>query len=54
MNDGQKRLPGPDWLREQLARGLSQKQIVDSWEVESGYRVARSTIAILVADLAEG
>ena len=35
-------------MRQYLAQGMTQQQIVDAWEVESGVRVARSSIALAI------
>lgn len=54
MTDEQSKTPSPEWLREQVAKGLSQQQIADAWESESGHRVSRSTIAIAIRLAADG
>ena len=36
-------------LRLYLDRGMTQKQIVDEWEKDSGYRVSRSAIGMAIA-----
>ena len=50
MTDAAKRgvLSTPDktWLRRHAQVGLTQKQMVDAWEKESGVRVSRSAIAM--------
>lgn len=54
MTDEQKRAPDPDWLRKKVSEGLSQQQIADAWEIESGYRVSRSTIAMAIRLASDG
>lgn len=41
--------PDKTWLRRHAQRGLTQKQMVDAWELESGIRVSRSAIAMAMA-----
>lgn len=39
-------VPNATWLRHHVERGLTQKQMVELWEKESGIRVTRSAIAM--------
>lgn len=41
--------PNKTELRRYLERGLTQQQIADEWEKDSGYRVSRSTIGMAIA-----
>lgn len=41
-------VPHSSWLRERLERGMTQQEIADAWEAESGYRVSRTAIAMAV------
>lgn len=41
--------PDKTWLQRQARRGLTQKQMVDAWEEESGLRVSRSAIAMAMS-----
>lgn len=43
------RVPGKGELKKYLNQGLTQAQIVDAWEKESGERVSRSSIAMAMA-----
>lgn len=38
--------PNATWLRHHAERGMTQHQMVDEWERESGMRVSRSAIAM--------
>lgn len=38
--------PDKTWLRRHAQAGLTQQQMVDAWEKESGIRVSRSAIAM--------
>lgn len=40
--------PGKSDLERMLRRGLTQHQIVDAWEKETGVRVSRSTIGMAI------
>ena len=40
------RTPDVTWLRNAARRGLTQQQMVDRWEQESGIRVSRSAIGM--------
>lgn len=42
------RVPNKTQMRQYLERGLTQAQIVDAWEQESGFRVSRSAIAMAI------
>lgn len=41
--------PDKTTMKKYLERGLTQHQIVDEWEKDSGYRVSRSTIGMAIA-----
>jgi len=42
------KVPNKTQLRRYLSKGLTQKEIVDLWEQESGERVSRSAIAMAI------
>lgn len=46
---GVQRGPGLAELKAYVSRGLTQKQIAEAWEKETGVRVARSTIGMAMA-----
>lgn len=41
--------PGATELRRYVSKGLTQQQIADAWEKDSGHRVTRSAIAMALA-----
>ncbi|HET6917191.1 MAG TPA: Clr5 domain-containing protein, partial [Acidimicrobiales bacterium] len=42
-------VPDKTKLRLYLQKGMTQKEIVDQWEEESGFRVSRSAIGMAIA-----
>ncbi|MDP9820524.1 hypothetical protein [Nocardioides massiliensis] len=44
-------VPDATTLRRYLDKGLTQAQIVDAWEADSGVRVSRSAIAMAISRL---
>lgn len=47
-NMTQTRVPDKTRMRHYLASGLTQQQIVEAWEAESGHRVSRSAVAMAI------
>lgn len=47
----QTRVPNKTELRRYLSRGMTQQQIVEAWEQDSGERVSRSAIAMAIERL---
>lgn len=45
---GVQRGPGATELRRYLDKGLTQAQIVEAWEKDSGVRIARSTVGMAI------
>lgn len=41
--------PDKNWLERKTRDGLTQQQMVDAWEEDSGYRMSRSAIAMAMA-----
>ncbi|HKN44284.1 MAG TPA: hypothetical protein VJW23_10190 [Propionibacteriaceae bacterium] len=46
--EGTTRVPDKTQLKNYLAKGLTQQQIVDAWEVDSNIRVSRSAIGMAI------
>ena len=42
------KVPNKTQLRHYLEKGMTQQQIVDAWEAESGHRFSRSSIAMAI------
>jgi hypothetical protein len=42
------KVPNKTQMRRYLSRGLTQQEIVEAWEADSGYRVSRSAIAMAI------